>query len=204
MPELRTDPLTGDRVVVAPARAKRPGAWNGPGGSNGPGGRNASEDRGPPGRENCPFCEGHETETPPEIFAIADARRQPDAPGWRIRVVPNKFPAFGPHEPRSANGVFVAEAATGAQDVVIHTPEHVETVAELSPAALEDIAAAWRWRATDGSPPGTEYVHAAVNEGREAGASLAHSHSQLFSLAFVPPRVSAEIERQEQADGCIA
>ena len=102
MAELRTDPLTGDRVVVAPARAQRPGAWDAP------------EDRDEPGRENCPFCEGHETETPPEIFAIADARRQePDTPGWRVRVAPNKFPAFGPQGAPSASGMFVAEAAVG-------------------------------------------------------------------------------------------
>lgn len=193
VPELRTDPLTGDRVVVAPARSRRPGAW--PTVQEPPGGASS---------EVCPFCEGHETQTPPEIFAISTTSRETDTPGWRVRVVPNKFPAFGAQETLPDDGIFVAEAATGTQDVLIHTPRHVTTLTELEPEALDAIASAWRWRGGAGLAPGTGYVHAVVNEGREAGASLEHSHSQLFSLAFVPPRLARELERQAGASGCLA
>ncbi len=193
VPELRTDCLTGDRVVVAPGRAQRPGAWATIGGR-------AADTSG----EDCPFCEGHEAETPPELYAIPDSGRQKDRAGWRVRVVPNKFPAFSEARPAAANGVFAAEAAAGVQDVVVHAPRHLTSIAELEAACLEDVAAAWRWRAGEGSPAGTVYLHAVINEGREAGASLAHSHSQLFSLGFLPPRLAVELERQEQAEDCIA
>jgi UDPglucose--hexose-1-phosphate uridylyltransferase len=83
-PELRRDPLSGRWVVLAPARAQRPGAERAPMPS-------AGDDA-----ERCPFCEGREAATPPETFALGPPGRPADAPAWRVRVVPNKFPAFGP------------------------------------------------------------------------------------------------------------
>ena len=95
----------------------------------------------------------------------------PDSPGWRVRVVPNLYPAFE------------------RQEVVVHSPRHVRTFAELGDAAVDLVAEAWLARMA-GGPPG--YVHPLVNEGRAAGASLPHSHSQLVWLAEPPPAVEAE------------
>jgi UDPglucose--hexose-1-phosphate uridylyltransferase len=86
-------------------------------------------------------------------------------------VVPNLYPAFE------------------RQEVVIHSPRHVRTFADLADDEIELVAEAWRARLDDGGPG---YIHPLVNEGRAAGASLAHSHSQLVWLAEQPPVVQAE------------
>lgn len=93
---------------------------------------------------------------------------------WRVRVVPNLYPAFERHE------------------LVIHSPAHVRTFAELSPSQTALVAEAWRRRASAAHSEGYDYVHAFINEGPRAGASLAHSHSQLIWLHDAPPAVRAE------------
>jgi UDPglucose--hexose-1-phosphate uridylyltransferase len=180
-------------VVVAPTRAGRPGAPR----------AGAGEETDDPA--GCPFCEGRESATPPETFAIAPPGRPPDTPGWRVRVVPNKFPAFGPW-PRSgdrADGIFARRAAVGRQEVVIHSPRHVRTMADLGSRQLELVAEAWQARAAAAREAGLAYVHALVNEGVGAGASLAHSHSQLIWLEEAPPLVAQEREAQDGAGGCL-
>jgi UDPglucose--hexose-1-phosphate uridylyltransferase len=112
--------------------------------------------------ESCPFCGGREDRTPPETLRIGDP--------WQVRVVPNLYPALE------------------RQEVVVHTPEHLRSVAELQPGRLELVAEAWQRRA--GDVPG--YVHAFVNEGREAGSSLPHTHSQLAWFAQPPPVPASE------------
>ena len=132
--------------MIAPSRGLRPGA-------------------GEPVRdelESCPFCAGREDRTPPETLRLGDP--------WRVRVVPNLYPALE------------------RQEVVVHTPEHLRSVAELSNEQLELVAEAWQRRASD--VPG--YVHAFVNEGREAGSSLPHTHSQLAWFSSPPPVPVAE------------
>jgi len=121
--------------------------------------------------ESCPFCEGREDRTPPEVFALPAEGRAPDTPGWRVRVVPNLYPAFE------------------RQEVVIHSPRHVRTFADLSDDEIDLVAEVWRTRASGGGP---DYVHPLINEGRAAGASLPHSHSQLVWLPEPPPTVAAE------------
>jgi UDPglucose--hexose-1-phosphate uridylyltransferase len=99
--------------------------------------------------------------------------RAPDTPGWEVRVVPNKFPAFD------------------RQEVVVHAPEHVRSIADLDREQLDLVAEAWRLRAEDGRRQG-KVVFACINEGRAAGASLSHSHSQLVWLPDEPPVPRAE------------
>ena len=70
----------------------------------------------------------------------------------------------------------------------MHTPEHLRSVADLPDGQLELVAEAWQRRAAD--VPG--YVHALVNEGREAGSSLPHTHSQLVWFAETPPAPAGE------------
>jgi UDPglucose--hexose-1-phosphate uridylyltransferase len=179
--------------VVAPSRARRPGAPR-------PG---AAEERDDvPG---CPFCEGRERSTPPETFAIGPPGRAADTPGWRVRVVPNKFPAFGPW-PRGGDrvdGLFARRAAVGRQEVVVHSPRHVRTIADLGLRELELVAEAWQARAATARDAGFPYVHALVNEGAGAGASLPHSHSQLVWLEGEPPLVADERRAQAEEDGCV-
>jgi UDPglucose--hexose-1-phosphate uridylyltransferase len=96
--------------------------------------------------------------------------------------VPNLYPAFE------------------RQEVVVHSPRHVRTFAELTLAELEATAQAWHARAGAGRDTGFPYVHALINEGRAAGASLAHSHSQLVFLREPPP--AAVAERGETCSVC--
>jgi UDPglucose--hexose-1-phosphate uridylyltransferase len=148
--------------VIAPGRARRPGAARG-----------RVEPPTSDELDSCPFCEGREDRTPPETLALP-AREPPDSPGWRVRVVPNLYPAFE------------------RQEVVIHTPRHARSFAELEDEEVEAVAKAWRLRARAAGDAGFGYVHALINEGREAGASLAHSHSQLVWLRDPPPAVVEE------------
>jgi UDPglucose--hexose-1-phosphate uridylyltransferase len=106
--------------------------------------------------------------TPPETYSA------PDDGGWRVRVVPNLYPAFE------------------RQEVVVHSPRHVRSLAELDAQEVEAVALAWRNRAAAARSEDFGYVQAVVNEGREAGASLPHSHSQLVWLRLPPPAVAAE------------
>jgi UDPglucose--hexose-1-phosphate uridylyltransferase len=140
--------------VIAPGRAHRPGAA-----------RAVWEPATSGELADCPFCAGREDRTPPETL------RLPANDRWRVRVVPNKYPAFR------------------RQEVVVHSPQHVRSLAELDEPTLELVAEAWQRRrraARDG------YLFACVNEGREAGASLPHSHSQLVWLPRAPRTVAAE------------
>jgi UDPglucose--hexose-1-phosphate uridylyltransferase len=90
---------------------------------------------------------------------------------WRVRVVPNLYPAFE------------------RQEVVVHTPEHVRSIADLSHEQLDLVAEAWQQRRA-AEPDG--YLHALINEGRVAGSSLPHTHSQLVWLRDTPPAVATE------------
>jgi UDPglucose--hexose-1-phosphate uridylyltransferase len=151
--------------VIAPGRARRPGV-----------GVPAIEPATEAELESCPFCEGREDRTPPETLALP-AREPADSPGWTVRVVPNLYPAFE------------------RQEVVIHSPRHVRSFAELEDAEVELVAEAWRLRIHNGG----SYVHALINEGKAAGASLAHSHSQLVWMREPPPLVVAEDEEKLEA-----
>jgi UDPglucose--hexose-1-phosphate uridylyltransferase len=109
----------------------------------------------------------------------------PDTPGWKLRVVPNLYPALE------------------RQEVVIHAPRHVESLAELTPEELRRIAEAWSLRAAAARDEGFLYLHASVTEGAAAGASRPHSHSQLAWLREPPPAVVAETGALRVEEGLV-
>jgi UDPglucose--hexose-1-phosphate uridylyltransferase len=157
--------------VIAPARARRPGAKRG-----------ELEPETPEELEHCPFDEGREDRTPPEVFAIGDTERAADSPGWQVRVVPNLYPALE------------------RQEVVVHTPRHVRSLAELDEEEVAPIGVAWQQRIEAAAAEGFPYVQILLNEGREAGASLPHNHSQLVWMRDVPPEPAAELPRLQERD----
>jgi len=189
--ELRIDPLSGLRVIVAGDRGRRPGAWL------------DVQPRAPIERERDPFAEGHEDQTPPEVYARRDNGGAPNGPGWRVRVVPNLFPALSPGEPgpkadplvagRGEPDLFVSQPALGAHEVIINAPDPVHSLAEVAVDQVEAAMDVWRERMREHA--GAAYLHLIVNEGKEAGASLPHTHSQLYALPFVPAAVARERER---------
>ena len=117
------------------------------------------------------------------MFAVAPPDREPDTAGWQVRVVPNLYPAFD------------------SQEVVVHSPRHVRSLADLAEGELAPIGVAWEQRLAAARAEGFPYVQILVNEGREAGASLPHSHSQLVWLREAPPEAAAELTNL-QVEGC--
>jgi UDPglucose--hexose-1-phosphate uridylyltransferase len=186
MPELRVDPLSGRRAIVAGARAGRPG-----------GELSAPP---PPALDPAadPFAEGNEDRTPPEIYAVRPDGGEANRRGWTVRVVPNLYPALssdGDGQPeRYANrDLFWSAPALGAHEVIINSPRPVVSLAELS---VDEVAGAVEvWRERMRAHGEAAYVHLIVNERREAGASLPHTHAQLYALDFVPADVARERER---------
>jgi UDPglucose--hexose-1-phosphate uridylyltransferase len=192
LPELRIDPLTGLRTIVAAERADRPG------------GAMRAQERPPVDADSDPFAEGHEQRTPPEVFALRPNGGARDTPGWSVRVVPNLYPALDSQHGAAAGSdplaagrgepdLFARRAAAGAHEVIVNAPDVVSSLAELEPDQVEVAMEVWRerMRAHAQAP----YVHVIVNEGREAGASLPHTHAQLYALPFVPAAIARERER---------
>lgn len=140
--------ITGEPILFAPERAARPRAFAG----------DATEER-------CPFCPGHEADTPPEIDRVADGDR------WLVRVFPNKYPP-----------------AAGAE-VIVEAPQHdarFETIAHAAEVVRTYVE---RYRAHRADP----YTAIFRNEGLAAGSSIPHLHSQVVPLPFLPARIEKEL-----------
>ncbi|MGD0781620.1 MAG: DUF4921 family protein [Candidatus Aminicenantales bacterium] len=184
--ELRRDPAGGNWVIIAPDRANRPDEFR-PRAVRPAGGSAAS----------CPFCPGREARTPPEVAAVRPPSSPPDGPGWRVRVVPNKFPALsraGGHPEMRTGGLFQGLDGVGVHEVVIETPDHAADFSSLSPGAAGEVVRTWRDRLRAlAAEPSCAYVQLFKNYGRAAGASLSHLHSQVVALPVVPGRIREEI-----------
>ena len=185
MPEVRIDPLSGQRVIVAADREARPGGELQV--SPAPAIDPAAD----------PFAAGHEDQTAPEVFALRPDGSAPDTPGWQVRVVPNRYPVLDPAspepEPDAHPDLFWAGPARGAHEVIVNAPEPVTSLAALAPAQL--IAAVEVWRERMRAHRDAACRHLIVNEGRAGGATQPHTHAQLFALDFVPSTIARERER---------
>jgi UDPglucose--hexose-1-phosphate uridylyltransferase len=185
VPEIRIDPLTGQRAIVAGERAQRPG------------GGLSAEPAAPIDPHTDPFAEGHEDRTPPELYAVRPGGGSPNSPGWTVRVVPNLYPALDPESPEppphANRDLFWAGPARGAHEVVINSPDPVVSLGQLAPQQVAGAVDVWRERMRTHAD--ASYVHLIVNERQEAGASLPHTHAQLYALDFVPAAIARERER---------
>jgi UDPglucose--hexose-1-phosphate uridylyltransferase len=182
--ELRVDPLTGLKTIIAAARADRPG------------GHFDLEAPPPINVETDPFALGHEAQTPPEVYAVRPNGGGPDSPGWTVRVVPNLYPALEPDatepEPHANPDLYTAQAAAGHHEVIVNAPDPVSSLTDLSADQVLDAMEAWRARML--AHDACACRHLIVNERREAGASLPHTHAQLYALRFVPASIARERE----------
>jgi UDPglucose--hexose-1-phosphate uridylyltransferase len=131
------------------------------------------------------------------VYAVRPNGGAPNTPGWTVRVVPNLFPALSqdpaPVEPDPNRDLFWSAPAAGAHEVVINAPEPVLSLADLSVEQVRLAVDVWRSRMREHRA--ATYVHMIVNERKEAGASLPHTHGQLYALDFVPATVARERER---------
>jgi UDPglucose--hexose-1-phosphate uridylyltransferase len=186
MPELRRDPITGEWVIIASERAKRPDDFAA---------RARSSDNDD--ALACPFCPGNESMTPPEILAFRHPGSQRDGAGWWVRVVPNKYPALAVEGDLNKRGLGMYDwmNGVGAHEVIIETPDHTRHLARMDVRQIEDVLWAYRARYLDlKKDPRLKYILVFRNHGRVSGASLGHPHSQLVATAMVPGEVASEIE----------
>ncbi len=177
MPELRRAPTSNRWVIVAPERAKRPSDFE----------RKPDPHATVERPDGCPFCAGNEAMTPPEIYRIAGPS------GWRVRVIPNKFPALQDYRElgrESVDGVFDRMHGVGAHEIVIETPDHALGIADMSEEQVKLVIDAYIVRIQDlMKNPWFRYILLFKNHGKEAGASLAHPHSQIIATPIVPQEV---------------
>jgi UDPglucose--hexose-1-phosphate uridylyltransferase len=189
VPEIRIDPLSGHRTIVAGERSRRPG------------GEPRCEPPEPIVLERDPFAAGHEDRTPPELYAVRPGGGPADSPGWTVRVVPNLYPALAPdaatpegEHREDGSELLLARAAIGAHEVIVNGPQPVLSLADLPAEQVAAAVEAWRERMRVHHADAA-YMQLIVNERREAGASLPHTHAQLYALDFVPAEVARERER---------
>lgn len=178
MSQLRLNPLTDRWVTVAVERASRPGDF-----------APRSLPFATPALP-CPFCPGHEEETPPARETYARDGR------WLVRVVPNLYPAFDGRDPftvETLGPLFAQAPATGIHEVLVFSPDHRASWADLDDKQVGLTMAAIRDRLEDhAARSSVRYTQVIVNHGREAGASLEHPHGQLLGVPFVPDELASE------------
>ena len=233
--ETRRDPISGDWTLFAAGRAARPDQFGTP-----------TEPLIP--AEKCPFCHGHENETPPPVWTakVSPGDSQHEEP-WTVRVVPNLYPAVNSFSERTAAAdsddapgsplhdrggrsqtlpggassplppgsdarwqsserphanspveLFVCEPAVGGHEVIIESPRHTRSFSELNPAEIALVFQAYAnrlnyWR----NVSGVRHISLFKNVGRDAGASLQHSHSQVIATSRVPASVDRVTRRMQ-------
>lgn len=181
MSEFRLNPATKEWVIIAGERAARPGAYP----------RERAEREGVPEWDaECPFCVGNEPMTPPEIYRDPAAAGRGEGQPWRVRIVPNKFPALDSTRREDGRGrgeFFRSLPGAGYHDVVIEHPAHNRFTPLLRREELRRVLEAYRWRYLKlREDPRVKLVTIFKNHGRAAGTSLLHPHSQIIATPIVP------------------
>jgi len=185
-PEFRRDPLHNTWVVFAPERQRRPQDY-------------AAATLTPSALD--PFAEGNERFTPPEVYAARSEKTKANEPGWRVRVVPNRYPALRIEGQLEAKpeGLYDRVTGIGAHEVIIETPHAKTALEDLSIHGIAEVFASYRERIFDlDKDPRFHHIYIFKNHGASAGASLVHAHSQLVALPVVPPHVESKLRRARE------
>lgn len=185
MPELRKDPIIGRWVIVATERAKRPDQFS------------SQAPEGPATEKPCPFCEGNESQTPPEIYALRPNRSSRNTPGWELRVVPSIAPFLrieGDLD-RHGRGLYDIMNGIGAHEVIIETNQHIANMADLGEEQISKVITCYIDRMLDLEKDGRfKYGLIFKNYGWTAGGGrIRHSRSQLIATPVNPKRVKEEL-----------
>ncbi len=183
MSELRKDPITGRWVIIATERGKRPSDFRVPQEES-----DASE---------CPFCQGHEDKTPPEIIAQREAGSEPNQPGWQVRGVPSSNPLFVIEGDlnRTGVGLYDMMEGIGAHELIIESPNHVREISELSVDEIASVFEIYRRRMESlRQDQRFKYMLLFKNHGEQSGGVIEHSHANLIALPIVPKTVKKELE----------
>jgi UDPglucose--hexose-1-phosphate uridylyltransferase len=194
--EIRKDPLLERWTVVSPERGQRPSEY--------------LEEKLERSTSPCPFCPGRERETPNEIIAYRPDGSAHDTAGWRLRLVPNRFPALEfttpPSTPRR-DDFFGVEPGFGAHEVLIETPDHDRDLGTMGVEQATLVFRALRERLKAlARDPRLAYVLAFENHGAAAGATIEHAHAQILGIDFIPTvakvEMAAAAERHERTGRC--
>jgi UDPglucose--hexose-1-phosphate uridylyltransferase len=194
MPELRYNLISRDWVIIASERAKRPDQF-----------KRAEEKKLLPSFDaKCPFCPGNEKMTPPATHAV------PGDGSWLVRVTPNKFAALASQgeRKRTVQGIKRTVTGVGIHEVIVETPDHSKTTAQLSDANVETIIETYlnRFRAASRDPR-IEQVTIFKNHGEAAGTSLEHPHSQIIATPVITTqlrdRLVSALDHFDQYGECI-
>jgi len=150
---------------------------------------------------SCPFCEGHESKTTPEIVAIREKSSKADEKGWKIRVIPNRYKALNIETDYYAqhSGLFELHKGFGAHEIVIDTPQHDLTMDKWS----EETSLNWfnilKYRINDlKSDQRLQALSIFKNSGSKAGASQEHPHTQIIALPILPTQLLHQFYRFHQ------
>ena len=183
MPEFRKDPIIDRWVVIATERSRRPSDFAPP--------------TQPPAPVSSVFSPGNEAKTPAEVFQIGRPESaEPNSSGWRVRVVPNKFPALSTQGDLDSHavGMFDVLNGVGAHEVVIEHPEAAWDMADATPAEMSDILDAYIARNVElAKDERFRYILTFRNAGTAAGASINHPHSQIIALPVVPKQTRDQL-----------
>ncbi|HEY5672745.1 MAG TPA: DUF4931 domain-containing protein [Malonomonas sp.] len=196
MSELRWDPLKNNWTIITQGRSRRP--------------QDFIQQRSQVEMASCPFCNGNEAKTPPEIYAYRPNTSKANQPGWQVRVIPNKFPALRIEGElnNQAEGLYDRMNGIGAHEVIIEHPDHERSMADLTAEEIAEVLKAFRTRMLDlRNDSRFRYLFVFKNYGVEAAANVPHSHSQLIAVPLIPPLVANELaacrEHFERKQRCL-
>jgi UDPglucose--hexose-1-phosphate uridylyltransferase len=188
MSELRKDPIVDRWVIIAENRAARPNELVQP---ELPGA----------GPEACPFCEGNEKQTPGEVAALRSKGSTADGPGWRVRVVPNRYPALEQtaDQPTTSNRFYSSLPGLGVHEVIVECADHLTRTTDLSEVQLAEVLVTYRDRLLAAKlEPRLRSGMIFKNVGSAAGASIEHSHSQLIATPLLGTSLAQELSSAGQ------
>ncbi len=179
--ELRQDIVTGDWVVIATGRAKRPEDF---------GNREYSTHNLDKNADECLFCDPEASGQEKDVLIY----RRSDG-NWTLRVFPNKYPAFSRGRvPRPMpEGPYFAMTGTGYHEVIV-TRDHFRHLPDLDVVEVAEVFDAFQDRYLDlMKRKSVNYITIFHNYGREAGASISHPHSQLIAIPVISPYIRQEL-----------
>jgi UDPglucose--hexose-1-phosphate uridylyltransferase len=185
--ELRYDLVSGDWVVIATGRAKRPEMF-----------KNEKKKKESAPKSQCPFCNLDAKEKPTLVFD--HGKKMPPEKGipktWTVVSIPNKYPAFSKSDSFSerAEGPYRIMDGVGFHEVVI-TKDHEKQIAQLPIDKIKEVVNAYQERYLDlMNEKFVSYISIFHNNGREAGASVSHPHSQIIALPLIDPDLQSSID----------
>jgi len=199
--ELRRDPIVGYWTIVSAERGWRPMEYRP---------KKALDQR------ECPFCEGKESMTTSEVFALRKPGSLPDGPGWEVRSILSKMPILSNTaggQGSDAVGIYDTRDGVGQHEIIVETPRHQHDLDEFSHEAIEKVLKAYAERIRELSDDRRfEYALLFKNHGLVSGAAtdvIRHSRSQLLAMPIIPKRAKEQLaltkgyyERRERCVVC--